>query len=163
MSEQHDDLSQLYRKVAPESSPEGLDQRVLAEASERAPRPEHRTPTWLPLASAASIVGLAALLYYQTDSLPISSSESVPGPVAADALMAEGEAPPPVASRQAVPTVLAQRERSSQGSIVAAAPAEPALESIAIAAEVVDDHAVSPATWLENIAELLEKIGRAHV
>lgn len=59
------ELSELYQSGGESRSPASLDEKVLAQARAQAPQSRKRMPAWLPLASAASVVGLTLTLLYQ--------------------------------------------------------------------------------------------------
>lgn len=77
MSDQDNRLSELYHRSASSQSPAELDQTILETAERLAPEYKRRAPVWLPLASAASVIGLATLLYYQTGTLPTAGDSAV--------------------------------------------------------------------------------------
>ncbi len=76
MPDPNDSLSELYHSTPSPRSPAALDETILKMAADHAPRANRRTPGWLPLASAASVVGLVSLLFHQMAGLPTSTDRA---------------------------------------------------------------------------------------
>jgi hypothetical protein len=183
MTEEDDQLSRLYHSAEKPGSPREVDEAVLNMAADLAPQRAQRYPQWLPLASAASIIGLTILLLFPAGNTPPTVSGMEELQLDVDALMdsADEIAPEQMmgissgysAAESSAKTLMKSATRKRESLETSADMETPAnmtirdvgraeMESAAAPpvleesfAEPLDDHTVSAQQWLDNIQALL--------
>ncbi|MFT5482081.1 MAG: hypothetical protein ACI9GW_000729 [Halieaceae bacterium] len=168
MTDDKDRLSELYRSADLPNSPSQLDEAVLSLAAELAPAKVTRLPGWLPLASAASVVGLTVLLAFQTggpQETNVSakeefrmrseiSSDRIAVPQALDLntdMQSEAMTVEPSASAAAPERRMEQLKTRSNAARI-----QPLIMEKFLIDTRRDDDGISPQQWLDNITDLLK-------